>query len=288
MGAAVTGRLVPIDDTSLWVDERGAGYPVLVLHGGPGLDHHEFADYLDPLGNDFRLLLVDLRACGRSERAPEHTWTLERHAQDVIMLARALRLDRYAVLGHSYGAFVALQNAVDYPGMAAQTIVSSGVCSIRFLGPAVQESLKTFEPASLRRQVQASWEREPSVRTPDEFARLMTDQMPFHFADPQDPRIADYLERTKAAIYSPDVLRVSSAEGFGQIDLEDRLGLVTSPTLVMAGRWDRACTVEAAQAIATGVAGAQLTVFERSAHMAFVEEPEAYIDAVRDFLGRHR
>ena len=36
------------------------------------------------------------------------------------MLARALRLERYAVLGHSYGAFVALQNAVDFPGQAAR------------------------------------------------------------------------------------------------------------------------------------------------------------------------
>jgi proline-specific peptidase len=280
----VTGRFVGIDDTALWVVERGAGYPVMVLHGGPGLDHHEFADYLDPLGEDLRLLFVDLRACGRSERPPAHTWTLERHAQDVIMLARALRLDRYAVLGHSYGAFVALQNAVDYPGMASQTIVSSGVPSIRFLGPAVQRSIQTFEPASLRAQVQASWEREPHVRTPKEFAQLMADQMPFHFADPQDPRIADYLDRTKEAIYAPDVLRRSSTDGFGQIDLESRLSLVSSPTLVLSGRWDRACTVEAAQATAAGIRGARLTVFEHSAHMAFVEETEEYLTAVRHFL----
>ncbi len=84
------GELVRIDDTSLFVVERGSGYPVIVLHGGPGLDHHEFADYLDPLTDEFRLLLVDQRANGRSERPPESTWTLERMAQDVIMLARAM------------------------------------------------------------------------------------------------------------------------------------------------------------------------------------------------------
>ncbi len=84
------GELVRIDDTSLFVVERGSGHPVIVLHGGPGLDHHEFADYLDPLTDEFRLLLVDQRANGRSERPPESTWTLERMAQDVIMLARAM------------------------------------------------------------------------------------------------------------------------------------------------------------------------------------------------------
>ena len=139
------GELVRIDDTSLFVVERGTGHPVIVLHGGPGLDHHEFADYLDPLTDEFRLLLVDQRANGRSERPPESTWTLERMAQDVIMLARAMRLDRYAVLGHSYGAFVALQNAVDYPRMATQTIVSGGVPSMKYLA-AVETNLDAFEP----------------------------------------------------------------------------------------------------------------------------------------------
>jgi pimeloyl-ACP methyl ester carboxylesterase len=59
------GELVRLDDTSLFVEERGAGPAVIVLHGGPGLDHHEFADYLDPLADGFRLLLVDQRSQGR-------------------------------------------------------------------------------------------------------------------------------------------------------------------------------------------------------------------------------
>ena len=67
----------------------------------------------------------------------------------------------------------------------------------------------------------------------------------------------------------------------------DRLELVRAPTLVLAGRHDRACTIEAAEAIAAGIDGAELVVFERSAHMAFVEEPEAYIATVRSFLLRH-
>src|ERR1700675_902786 len=101
-------------------------------------------------------------------------------AQDVIMLARALALDRYAVLGHSYGAFVALQNAVDYPGMASQTIVSSGIPSMKFL-EVVEENLATFEPIELREQVTKSWAREASIQTQEEFAEVMADQFPFHF-----------------------------------------------------------------------------------------------------------
>ncbi len=279
------GGLVAIDDTSLFVVERGSGYPIIVLHGGPGLDHHEFADYLDPLTDTYRLLLVDQRANGRSARAPEETWTLERMAQDVIMLARALALERYAVLGHSYGALVALQNAVDYPGMATQTIVSGGFASLKYL-EGLEASLNAFEPVELREQVMASWAREPSVRTQEEFAQLMADQFPFHFADPRDPRIADYLDRTKDTVYSPDMLRILSASGYGGIEVEDRLAEITQPVLVTTGRHDRTCTVEAAEAIAAGIPNAELAIFEESGHMTFVEEPERYLSVVRHFLER--
>src|SRR5579859_6441415 len=104
-------HLVSIGDTRLFVAECGNGYPLILLHGGPGLDHHMFGDYLDPLTDEFRLILVDERAQGRSDKAPESTWTLARMAADVVQLAKALGLDQYAVLGHSYGAFIALQNA---------------------------------------------------------------------------------------------------------------------------------------------------------------------------------
>lgn len=278
---------MPIDDTSLWVVERGPdeGVPLLVLHGGPGLDHHEFADYLDPLtARGVRLVFVDQRACGRSERAPEHTWTLERLAQDVVMLARSLRLDRYAVLGHSFGAFVALQSAVDYPGAAGATIVSGGVPSTRFLDR-VDENLESFEPAELRQQVITSWAQESDVATAEEFEQLMRDQFPFHFLDPLDPRIEDYCERTNATVYSPDVLRHFAEADYGGIEVEDRLGEVPAPVLVLAGLHDRTCVFEAAEVTAAGIDDAQLVMFEKSAHMMFVEEPESYVEAIARFVG---
>jgi proline iminopeptidase len=281
---ATEGRLVAIDDTSLWVVERGDGFPLIVVHGGPGLDHHEFADYLDPLiERGIRLLLMDTRACGRSERPPPSTWALERHAQDVVMLARSLRLDRYGVLGHSYGAFVALQHAVDYPGMAERTIVSAGLASARWLDR-VEANLLAFEPESLRRQVAESWAREPDVRTQEDFAALMVDQLPFHFADPLDPRIADYAARSSGTIYAPDVLRHFADAGYGGIEVEDRLADIPTPVLVLAGRHDRTCVVDAAQDMAAKIPRGRLEIFERSGHMMFAEEQQRYLDAVSEFL----
>jgi len=277
---------INIGDTRLFVSERAQGYPLIVLHGGPGLDHHEFADYLDPLGDQFRLILVDMRAQGQSDSCPEETWTLEQMAKDVVSLANAMGLEEYAVLGHSYGAFVALQNAVDFPGAAAQTIVSGGVPSARFLD-VVDKNLAEFEPESLRKQVADSWAREAEAQTQADFASLMHDQMPFHFGNPLDPRIAEYEERTADTVYAPAVLRHFSKEEYGGIELEDRLIYVTQPVLVCTGRLDRVCTVEAAEAMAQGLPNAELVIFEHSGHMTFVEENERYLDVVRKFLTKH-
>ena len=110
------GELVEAGDTRLYVVQRGEGpLPLFVVHGGPGLDHSMFGHHLDGLASMCRLLFVDLRSQGRSDPAPPETWTLTRMAADIEGLAQTLELERFAVLGHSFGAFVALQHAVDYP-----------------------------------------------------------------------------------------------------------------------------------------------------------------------------
>lgn len=279
------GGLVRLDDTSLFVEQRGSGPAVIVLHGGPGLDHHVFGDYLDPLAESFRLILVDQRAHGLSERPPERTWTFPRMAQDVIMLARALRIDRYAVLGHSFGGSVALQNAVDYPGMAAAAILSNCVPSGRWR-VAIQRNLELFGPAELRERLVRSWARESGVSTQEECAELLAHQLPFFFADPSDPRIQEYRSRIGDIVYSPEMFRAASAEGVLKIELEDRLAEVAGPTLVLTGRYDRARAPEASEAMARAIGGSELHVFEGSGHMPFVEERDGYISVVRGFLER--
>ncbi len=278
------GRLVPLPDTRLHVVTRGTGpVPLLVLHGGPGLDHTEFGTWLDALGDVATLHLVDQRGQGRSDRVDPATLSVGRFAQDVTALARALDLDRYVVLGHSYGAFVALRHAVEGDGALAGTIVSAGIPARRFLA-GVPAALEAFEPVDLRAAVVASWEREATVATEADVHALMADQLPFHFADPRDPRIADVVRAMAPGRPSPEVLRWSAGADGDELDLEDRLGEVQVPVLVLAGRHDRVTTLEAAEAIAAGVPGARLVVFDRSAHFAFVEETEAYDAAVRAWL----
>jgi pimeloyl-ACP methyl ester carboxylesterase len=188
------------------------------------------------------------------------------------------------VFGHSYGAFVALQHAVDYPGMAAATISCAGVPSARWL-EGIDAELARFEPEDLRAQVTASWERELSAQTSQEVVDLLYEQIPFHFADPRDPRIPDLIARTEGLTGSPDVLRHFSASEYGGIEVEDRLPDVPQPVLLLAGRRDRACPAAASEAMATRLPHATLRVFEDAGHMMFVESPDAFLDTVAGFIG---
>jgi len=286
------GRLVDLADTRPYVDERGdaAGFPLLVLHGGPGLDHTMFADYLDPLTSNgrHRLVMVDERACGRSDRSADPgTWTLKRMAEDIQDLAAALGLGRdYVVLGHSFGAMLVLQHAVDHPGELRGSIVSAGMADARWLAE-VEANLASLEPVALREQVTESWARETRVRTNDEMEQLMHDQLPFHFHDPRGAALADYLRRTHGrARYAPDVVRRFAVGEYGGIAVGDRLADVTHPVLVLAGRHDRTCVAGASEEMTELLPNAELVVFEQSAHMFFAEEQDRFLEVVTAFLDR--
>jgi len=115
---------------------------------------------------------------------------------------------------------------------------------------------------------------------------LLAEQTPFHFWNPRDPRIAEMNQRTAGAVNSAPVLRHFARQEYGGIEVEDRLGAVTQPVLVLAGRHDRTCVVEGSQAMARELKHAELVVFENSAHMTFVEENDKYLAVVRAFLER--
>jgi proline iminopeptidase len=284
--AGVDGQLVRADDTRLFVVERGSGsLPLFVLHGGPGLDHTMFANHLDDLGGQCRLLFVDQRSQGRSDPAPPATWTLTRMAADVDALASSLGLERYAVLGHSFGAFVALQHAVDFAGRPAASVISAGVPAGSYLA-AVDDNLARFEPETLRAQVTRSWAREAEASTAEDCREILSDQLPFHFRDPLDPRIEEMRAGLEGMVFAPDVLRDAARGDYGGIDVEQRLADVTHPVLVLAGRYDRTCTVAAAEAIARAVPAAELRVFEDSGHMTYIEQEADYVATVADFLRR--
>lgn len=281
------GKHYAVADTRIYVAEKGEGYPVFVLHGGSGSDHHSWGNSLDSLCDEFKLLLLDLRGHGLSDEVPEDTLTLKQMAKDVALLAKAMNIKKYAVLGHSFGSFVALQHAVDFPGKASQTIVSGCIPSAHYLYDSLEKYFKTIEPKELREQIIWSWEFEKEVQTVEEFEKMSKAQCPWHFKDLNDPRI-NRGPKNPDAILKPDIMRYFANHEYGGIEVEDRLHLVTQPTLVLVGKYDRTCPLEAAQSIADGIPNSTLVVFENCGHLTRIEDNEAFTKTIRDFLNKHR
>lgn len=263
------------DGGALHVTEVGSGFPLIVLHGGPGMDHTMFRPYLDPLGEDLRLLYVDQRGQGLSPRCDPAMLSLEVFARDVDLLASALGVERFAVLGHSFGAIVTTWHAINL-GTAAAYVISGGGDSSANLMADVEASLAAMGDQG--KAIADSWELETTVQTEDELKELLRVQMPFHFTGEPPPRYGD------ETIGTPDVLRHFANVGYGDFDYTPDLGRVAKPTLVIVGEQDRTTTPRAARVLHEGIPGSELVVIPGVGHMSMVEAPEPYIDAVRSFL----
>jgi proline iminopeptidase len=263
------------DGYKINVEQVGDGLPLIVLHGGPGLDHSMFRPYLDSLGDEFRLFYVDERGQGRSERVDPTTLSLEVFARDVDLLAEALELDGFALLGHSFGAIIATYHATEL-GSAAAYVISGGGDSSDALDMDVEASLEAL--GDDRETIAASWEAEKTVETEEQLKQLLRDQMPFHFHGEPPP---GYAEKT---VGSPEVLRYFASIGYGAFDYRPKLSSVRKPTLIVVGEHDRTTTPRAARVLHEGIANSELVVIPDAGHMSFVEQTEPYLGAVRRFL----
>src|SRR6266516_2841593 len=257
------------DGYNLNVEEVGSGFPVIVLHGGTGLDSSMFRPYLDPLGDEYHLLYVDERGQGRSQRVDPATLSLQAFARDVDLLAETLELDSFALLGHSFGAIIATYHATEL-GTAAAYVISAGGDS-----SAALDALGDGGKA-----IAQSWEDEKTVETDAQLMQLLRDQLPFHFHGEPPP---GYAEQT---VPSPEVLRHFANAGYGDFDYRPKLKNVDKPTLVIVGEYDPTTTPRAARVLHEGIADSELHVVPDAGHLSFVEQPDDYISAVRDFLSR--
>ena len=261
----------------MFVEELGdpAALPLIVLHGGPGLDHMHLRPWLDPLAEDLRVLYVDERGQGRSERVDPSTLSLDAFARDVDLLADALQLDRFALLGHSFGAIVATRHAINV-GTAAGYVISGGGDSSEMLMADVHASLEAMGEEG--RAIAESWEWETRVETAEECAELMRIQTPFHFHRPPPPGAM------AGTIYAPEVLRYFANVGYGDFDFTRDLGRIGKPTLVLVGEHDRTTTPRAARVLNEGIAGSVYAELEGAGHMSMAEAQEPYLEAVHGFL----
>ena len=257
---------------ALHVRDLGHGPPVVLLHPGPGLDGSVFLPGANALVDaGFRALLVDLPGSGRS---PAGDWTLRGQAAAVEELMR--ELERPTLLGHSFGGYVAMRHVVDFPGSASRLVAS---CTDADEEEAEGEPEDPFEglPEAVAASVRAAFEREASVRTPEECRDVWRDQMPFFAVDPE--RVMPMLDDV---VFQPEA---HHEHELGELHALDALAAADIPVLAIVGDRDRFSTA-AAERIARTARRGELAVIEGAGHFPFAEAPDRYWPPLIDWLRR--
>ena len=242
---------------------------MVLLHPGPGLDGSVFLPGAQALADaGFRALLVDLPGSGRS---PATDWTLAAQAEAVEDFANELGLEDWTLLGHSFGGYVAMQHVVDYA--TAGRYVASCTDAEEEPAPGVSEDRWDDMPP----EIEAAFEREASVSTPEECHQVWIDQLPFFANDPA--AVEPMLDRV---VFQPEA---HHPHELGELHALDALAAFDGPVLAIAAEDDRAQPPGNARRIAEAAAG-DLLVIDGAGHFPFAETPDRYWPPLVDWLNR--
>jgi pimeloyl-ACP methyl ester carboxylesterase len=272
---------IHVRDVSLHVKVCGNGYPLVLMHGGPGADLHTLTSFRR-LADQFTLVFYDHRCNGRSDGADVTTMTWENLTADADALRQAMGFETWAVLGHSFGGYVAIEYALRYPQRLTHLVLLDTGGDHRWsrdhAAKLLEERGYSPETVDLARRFLRG-----QIGPREMFPSLMKlgDAYNPHTKPSQLPRLMiDGLQtklRPEAHIYAAAHL----VDGW---NVMDRLGEIKVPTLVMAGRDDFIYPPEHQEELAAGIPDARLVLIDNAGHNPHDEQPKATIAAVRDFL----
>jgi proline iminopeptidase len=235
--------------------------------------------WMDALGDTFELVYFDHRGNGRSGRPELETLHFEQFAADADALRAHLGFEQVAVLGSSYGGFIAQEYAIRYPGRVSHAFLMDTAAVFDY---ADEVKMHATRKGATPEMLEVLDSLEP--KSDEDFARMMDLLGPLYYFN-FDPDLA-------ARAMGETVYCASAAKrGFEILkgwDTRPRLAQICAPTLVLVGRDDYITPPNKSEDIQRHVPGAELKIFERSGHMPHLEEPEAFFATIRDFVSRTR
>jgi len=269
----------------LWFDVEGAGLvpdgdamrerpTILLLHGGPGMDHSLFKSSFAALAQVGQVVYYDHRGQGRSDRRTREEWTLDVWADDVVKLCDALGIERPIVLGNSFGGMVAMRYAARHPSHPAKLVLSSTAARMNLAAMvAMFERLGGAEPAAIANAFWTGSTREHSAAYLAKCGPLYT-QAPGNIFD------------TTRVVRNMDVTTHFIEGEQRTMDLRAGLTRIVCPTLVIAGALDPVCPPACAREIADAIdpKHVRLEVFERCGHGVFRDEPDRAFPVLLAFV----
>jgi proline iminopeptidase len=294
----LSARLVAVNGTRIFVDDRGdPGAPALLyVHGGPGQGCYDFMKAQgDRLAARLRIIGVDQRGTLRSEPLPAiPPLTPDLLVSDFEELRRRLRIESWAVLGHSAGAGYALRYVTGHPG-AVRAVIFDCPCwdadmTDRHRLPVVARRLEALGQLADAERCRELAAKSARLAFGDDARGAMqalgAHYMKQFFHDPDGA--ADFDELLEDSGFTQEQWqRGNSHWPLLAAMYEPVLSLlprIRRPALLLRGRDDLVAAPGMLTAFATSVRDGAMREFERSGHYPYLEEPEAYCQAVADFV----
>lgn len=286
-------RTIELNGIAHWVRVAGAAHastPLVLLHGGPGDSCWAYEALGDRLAAFVTVVFYDQRGCGRSARPADPAgYTFPEFVSDLDELRLALGPGVVSLWGVSHGCLLAAEYAVAHPDRVARLVLQApsivsplhpGVWSMR---PAAADAIVSPQTRARLRaalsgvegQVERLWTT-LGVLAEDQSART---RYVYH-----DPAVAAAVPNGPDFGFNEELCR--ALIGAERTELLDELAELDVPALVLVGLWDRNAGVDVSRDLAIRLRRGELHVFSHSAHMPHDEEPDAYVEVVREFLAR--
>ena len=278
-------RLVRVSEdpkVDLFVAEVGdaAADPLLVIHGGPDWDQSYLYEPLVRLQDRRRVVFVDLRGCGLSTRGlPPDAYAPETATVDLVALLAELSDEPVDVLGFSYGGLIAQRLTLTAPERVRRLVVASSsvlpVPADAFEGWDERDARVASQPPFDAPEV---WDDETTRRDATSSARANIWRLEL---------LPEYLATLDRMRFSSDWAASWAAGTLPSPRLEDapaRLARLGKPILLLHGRQDMTFPASLVAPTLELIPTARSAVINEAGHMAHIDQPEAWIAALRAFL----
>ena len=286
--AHATEGFIDVPDGKVWYQSVGEGEPLLLLHGGPGATSTYLEALMTLCDQGYQVVRYDQLGSGRSDQPDDSSlWTVDHFCQEVDVVRQALGFERMHLLGQSWGSFLSLEYALNFPQHLQSMTLYSGAAS----------TMQCFEGMnSLRNQLppetvatMAQYEAAGDYEHPDYLAavQILLDR---HLCrvQPWPNELTRSMENMGAAVYNtmwgPNEFTLTG--NLITWDRRDRLAEIDVPTLIVCGRYDEVVP-ECSQTMHAGIRNSRLNIFENSSHLSHMEEPEAFSPLLIGFLKDH-
>lgn len=266
-----------LNGTTIYYEVVGDGTPLMLMHGGLGLDHTWFRPWFDTLADRAQVIYYDHRGNGRSERLADFDGiTHQTWVDDADALRQHLGIERMVLFGHSYGSFLAQEYALRHQDRLSGLILCSAAPVIDYMDLLQQRAAAREMPEALSALGEAF--SRPMVDDND-FEQTWNRVLPLYFKNEVPEGLGEGASFSGAAW---NHVNTNCLPGFNVLD---RLGSIRTPTLILTGVEDWTTPpVEGGQRIHEAIPGSDFVLFENSAHYPFVEEPDRFFSVVNEWL----